>query len=152
MSAERTDIRLANSAWESLMTAHAALNATFAQEGMWAKLTMREYDVLYTLMKAHSGGQPAPRISDVKQGVLLSQPALSRMIDRLVARGLISRAVDPDDARAVRISITDAGAALQQEVGRAHAKSIARELGAALTPAEMRDLQNLCSKLAAPQA
>lgn len=152
MSADRTDIRLANSAWEALMTAHSALNGLFAAEGMWATLTMREYDVLYTLMKARSSGQPSQRISDVKQGVLLSQPALSRMIDRLAARGLIARATDPDDARAVRISITDAGAALQQEVGRAHAKSVAREVGTSLSPDEMKRLQALCEKLAASQA
>ena len=141
---ERTDVRLANEAWESVMTAHAALMARFAAEGMWGEVSMREYDVLYTLAK----GDGPMRICEVQGGVLLSQPALSRMLDRLAARGLVTRQADAADGRAVRVSLTAEGARLQREVGRAHAKSVARELGAALTPDEMRELLALSRKLA----
>ncbi|MFV0435372.1 MAG: MarR family winged helix-turn-helix transcriptional regulator [Leucobacter sp.] len=144
MSKERTDVRVANEAWESLMTAHAVLTGRFASEGMWSRANMREYDVLYTLAK----GDGPLRICEIQSGVLLSQPALSRMIDRLVHRGLLARETDPDDARAVRVSLTEEGAQLQREVGRAHAKSVARELGDRLTSDEMRDLLALCRKLA----
>ncbi|GAB2552708.1 MarR family winged helix-turn-helix transcriptional regulator [Leucobacter ruminantium] len=149
MTTERIDVRLANEAWESLMTAHAGLTGRFADEGMWGEVGMREYDVLYTLAKGAARGAESMRICEVQSGVLLSQPALSRMIDRLATRGLVAREPDPDDARAVRVSLTEEGARLQREVGRAHAKSVARELGAALTPDEMRDLLALCTKLAA---
>lgn len=130
------------------MTAHATLNGVFAAEGMWAEASMREYDVLYTLAKL---GGPA-RICEIQGGVLLSQPALSRMVDRLVSRGLLDREPDPEDARAVRVSLTAEGARVQSAIGRAHARSIAREVGGALTPAEMQDLLTLCTKLAARQA
>ncbi|MBK0421673.1 MarR family transcriptional regulator [Leucobacter sp. CSA2] len=141
---ERTDVRLANHAWEALMTAHSALMSVFGAEGMWGDISMREYDVLYTLSKAD-----APlKICDVQSGVLLSQPALSRMLDRLEQRGLVSKHPDPEDRRAVRISLTEAGAALQRRVGLAHAKSVAREVGGALTADELQDLARLCGKLA----
>ncbi|QZY51111.1 MarR family winged helix-turn-helix transcriptional regulator [Leucobacter tenebrionis] len=143
MSTDRVDLRLANEAWESLMTAHARLTAIFAGEGMWSEASMREYDVLYTLAK----GDGPMRLCQIQDGVLLSQPALSRMIDRLVERGLLHRESDPDDRRAVRISLTEEGSRVQRETGRAHAKSVGRELGAALTPEEMRDLRALCRKL-----
>lgn len=140
----RIDVRLANEAWESVMSAHSALMQVFAAEQMWSEVSMREYDVLYTLAKRR---EPM-RMCDVQSGVLLSQPALSRMVDRLATRGYIAREPDPQDGRAVLLSLTEAGATLQQQVGRAHAKSVARQLGAALTPDEMQDLRRLAGKLA----
>ena len=41
---------------------------------------MKEYDVLYTLSKCSN----PIRLSELNRHVLLSQPALSRMVDRLV--------------------------------------------------------------------
>ena len=142
--APRRDVRLANAAWESLMTAHATLMGVFTAEKMWGEVSVREYDLLYTLAKRGE----AMRICDIQSGVLLSQPALSRMIDRLVGRGLLAREADPEDGRAVRVSLTSAGSDVQRRVGSAHAKSVAREVGDALTPDEQRELDRLCRKLA----
>ncbi|WP_449277478.1 MarR family winged helix-turn-helix transcriptional regulator [Leucobacter sp. GX24907] len=143
MAKGRADVRLANEAWEAVMQAHARLTARFAEDGVFADLSMREYDVLYTLAK---GGE-AMRLCEVQEGVLLSQPALSRLVDRLVSRGLLERWVDATDRRAVRISLSEQGAKVQREVGRRHARSVARELGGALSADELRDLRALASKL-----
>lgn len=43
--------RLANEAWESLLTAHTTLMKEFADRNIWNTVSMREYDVLYTLSK-----------------------------------------------------------------------------------------------------
>lgn len=40
-------------------------------------------------------------------------PATSRIVDRMVAGGLLLRRQDPDDRRAVTIGLTEAGAALR---------------------------------------
>ena len=48
----------ANDAWEALLAAHAALMKQFAAEGIWAELSMREYDVLYTLAKCPAPARP----------------------------------------------------------------------------------------------
>jgi hypothetical protein len=51
----------ANDAWEALLSAHAVLMKQFAAEDIWADVSMREYDVLYTLSKC-----PEPiRISEL---------------------------------------------------------------------------------------
>ena len=98
------DIRLANAAWEALLTAHSHLMRRFIDERVWRdqELSMREYDVLYTLSKCP---EPA-RMGDLQGGVLLSQPALSRLVDRLEARGLVERVRDSCDGRAVRVALT----------------------------------------------
>ena len=136
---------LANDAWEALLSAHAVLMKQFAAEDIWADVSMREYDVLYTLSKC-----PEPvRLSELNRHVLLSQPALSRLVDRLADRGLVERCADTADGRGVRLSLTEAGRAVQRQVGRRHARGVARAMTAGLDPAELRQLETICWKLAA---
>jgi DNA-binding MarR family transcriptional regulator len=135
---------LANDAWEALLTAHAVLMKQFAAEDSWAEASMREYDVLYTLSKC-----PEPlRMTELNRHVLLSQPALSRLVDRLAERGLVERCADPADGRGVRLSLTEAGRALQRAIGRRHARGVARAMTAALNHAELAQLEAICRKLA----
>jgi DNA-binding MarR family transcriptional regulator len=136
--------RLANDAWESLMSARARLIKEFAAEDIWQDLSLREYDVLYTLSKCRG----SLRIGDLHRHILLSQPALSRMVDRLVERGFIDRCPDPADGRGVRLSLTDAGRDKQRQIGRQHARSVARAMTAELSPDELRHLATICWKLA----
>jgi len=142
------DVALANRAWESLMTAHTVLLRQFAEGSAWREhgLSMREYDVLYTLAKLTNGGAPA-RIGELRSGVLLSQPALSRMIDRLAERGLVERSVDSTDKRAVCVRLTPEGRAVQRALGRAHARDVARTVGAALDESELGELARIAGKL-----
>jgi DNA-binding MarR family transcriptional regulator len=136
--------RLANDAWEALLSAHARLVKQFAAEDVWQNLTMREYDVLYTLSKCR---EPL-RIGELHRHVLLSQPALSRMVDRLVERGFVERRADLADGRGVRLSLTDAGRDKQRQIGLRHARSVARALTADLTADELRQLAAISWKLA----
>jgi DNA-binding MarR family transcriptional regulator len=134
----------ANDAWEALLSAHAVLMKQFAAEDIWADVSMREYDVLYTLSKC-----PEPiRISELNRHVLLSQPALSRLVDRLAERGFIQRRPDPADGRSVRLALTGAGRAVQRQIGRQHARGVARAMTAGLDPAELKQLETICLKLA----
>ena len=135
---------LANDAWEALLSAHAVLMKQFAAENIWADVSMREYDVLYTLSKC-----PEPiRLSELNRHVLLSQPALSRLVDRLAERGLVERRPDPADGRGVRLALTEDGRAVQRQIGRQHARGVARAMTAGLDPGELRQLETICLKLA----
>jgi len=139
--------RLANEAWEALMTAHARMLRRFAADD-WEDLSMREYDVLYTLAK-----HGPIRVGELGGSVLLSQPGLSRLVGRLAQRGLVERSSDPVDGRSVRVGLTPAGVARQKAVGRRHARSVAEAM-AVLTPSELAELDALATKLidSAPQA
>lgn len=139
----RSRTRQANEAWESLMTAHAQMMRRFATEDSFAKFSIREYDVLYALSKC----EIPQRIGELGKHVLLSQPALSRMVDRLEDRGLLSRSQDAADARSVLIGLTDAGRAAQRTVGRSHAASVTATMTAALTPDELAQLTTLTRKI-----
>ncbi len=140
--------RLANDAWEALLSAHAMAIKEFGAEDTWAGLSMREYDVLYTLSKC-----PGPaRVSELNRHVLLSQPAVSRMVDRLAERGFIARRPDPVDGRSVLLSLTGAGRAMQRRIGRRHARSVSRVMTARLSRDELRQLETICLKLAGQPA
>jgi DNA-binding MarR family transcriptional regulator len=138
-----TNRHVASDAWEALLTAHASLVKRFAAQDVWEDITMREYDVLYTLSKC-----PQPiRLTELNRHVLLSQPALSRMVDRLADRGFIDRQPDADDRRSLRLALTAAGRDKQRRIGRRHARSIAHAMLAELGPAELRQLEAICRKL-----
>lgn len=141
------DTALANHAWEALLSAHAVVMKELADDDIWQQISMREYDVLYTLSK-HS--EPL-RLGELNRHVLLSQPALSRMVDRLAARGLVQRSVDPADARSIRVALTEEGRDRQREIGRMHARGVARAVTARLTPDQLRHLTVLCRELAGPR-
>lgn len=140
--------RLANDSWESLLTAHAEMMRQFELEDVWNEVSRTEYDVLYTLSKCR-----APiRLSELNRRVLLSQPALSRMVERMVERGFVRREADERDGRGVRLSLTEAGRAQQKSTGRRHALNVSRAMNEAFEPDEMRELMRLCRKLAESRA
>lgn len=142
----RTETRLANEAWESLLTAHATVIKELASDDIWTGISMREYDVLYTLSKCTG----AIRQSELNRHVLLTQPALSRMVDRLVGRGLIERTTDTADGRGVRISLTADGRALQRRIGGRHAIAVGRAMTGRLSAEQLRQLYEICRQLAEP--
>ena len=116
----------------------------FAAEDVWADVSMREYDVLYTLSKC-----PGPvRISELNRHVLLSQPPCPAWWTGWPTAASSNGKPIPADGRGVRLSLTDAGRAMQRQVGRQHARSVARALTAALDPGELSQLETICQKLA----
>jgi DNA-binding MarR family transcriptional regulator len=136
----------ANAAWEALLHVHATMMRRFdAQPEVWDGLSMHEYDVLYALVKA--GG--SARMSGLNRGVLLSQPALSRLVTRLEQRGLVRRGPDADDGRCVAVSLTEAGRQAQRRVGLRHGLQVAQAMEAGLGDDELVQLRRLCERLAA---
>lgn len=141
--ATRGRTALANDAWEAALAAHGTLMRRFTTQDVWHGLSVREYDVLYTLAKCDT----PQRLSELGHHVLLSQPALSRLVDRLIERGLVGRCADPTDARAAHLSLTSEGREVQRRIGRAHGAAVAQAMTAALTDDELRTLESLSRKL-----
>jgi len=136
------DVRLANESWEALLSAQVSVMRGFAAERMWDEVSLNEYDVLYALKKAGC----ALRQSELTKQVLLSQPALSRLLERLEQRGLVTRSTDSRDKRGVLIALTDEGAAAQHRVGLRHARSVEERMRT-LTPEQQLQLRDLCALL-----
>ena len=59
-----------------------------------------------------------PRISDLAAADRISQPTATTLVQKLEERGWVQRTTDPRDARAVRITITEAGVRPSPSSGR----------------------------------
>lgn len=138
-----TDRRLAIAAWESLFRAQHEVLGEISGDFDEATLTQAEYDVLLTVTRCD--GRSA-RLRDVTANMLISQPSVSRLVDRMVARGLLSKCPDPQDGRGAIVRATDAGAAAFRRVATAHGTSIAERMSV-LSDAELAELQTLTAKL-----
>ena len=71
-----------------------------------ADLTHVQYNVLRILRGAGADGLWA---GDIAERLITRSPDVTRLVDRLEARGLVRRRRDSDDRRAVRVFITKAG-------------------------------------------
>src|SRR5438874_2756275 len=138
--------RIANEAWEALFRAQATIARELVAGDVWGGLVPREYGVLFALSRVPNG----LRITELQEDVLLTQPGMSRLITRLEAAGLVERVDDPDDGRACRIRLTDAGAHAQRDVGRRHGRHVAQTMVRGLSDEQLLQLRELCRSLTAP--
>lgn len=61
-----------------------------------------------------SSGKALVRMTDISQRMMISKPAATQVVNRLVERGLVERASDENDRRIVYIRATEAGRAFYQ--------------------------------------
>jgi DNA-binding MarR family transcriptional regulator len=109
-------------AWQTLRMAHDRVAQRLGSELSDAcGLAINEFDVLLFL---RSHPQDQVRIGALLEAVSLSQPALSRLVARLEARGLLARREAEDDARAVVVCLTDTGTALIDRALVIHARVV----------------------------
>lgn len=138
--------RVAVDAWESLFRAQVSVMRQLHVEFPTDEISLNEYDVLLNLSKCPSRSL---RIRDLNQYLLLSQPSVSRLIDRLAARAILAKTTDPDDARGIIVTLTDSGYDLFRKVAVRHMESISKRLTAKLTENELAELIALTDKLGA---
>ena len=131
-------------AWEALFRAQVRVYRVLSAEFPDEQLAFSEYDVLFTISR-----EPGREIGmrELTRNVLLSQSSVSRMVDRLVARGYVAKTDDPSDHRATRVQLTEEGFAVFRRAAQAHMASISRCLDAALDQSELAQLKALCEKI-----
>lgn len=134
--------------WESLFRAQVAVLRRFKENFRHAEISFGEYDVLYNLTRFPDGRL---RLNELNEHILLTQPSLSRLVERMESSGLVLRQRDPLDRRGTIVAITDYGRQMQRRVGREHAAAIARYVGGALDEDELVVLGRICDKLRAAQ-
>jgi|APFre7841882654_1041346.scaffolds.fasta_scaffold19687_1 MarR family transcriptional regulator for hemolysin len=66
---------------------------------------------------------------EVANHVGLTPPSMSRLVDGLIARGLMARKDDPDDRRRVQLTVTGRGQAILETVTQGTLSYLADKLG-----------------------
>jgi DNA-binding MarR family transcriptional regulator len=138
-----TNRRLAVDAWESLFRAQHEVFAEISEDFRGTGLEQAEYDVLLTVTRS---SDMTARLRDVTSRMLVSQPSVSRLVDRMVSRGLVSKCPDPDDGRGALVRATEQGAAAFRVVAMQHARTIAERMSR-LSDDELEALRTLTAKL-----
>ena len=71
----------------------------------------------FNVLKILNGSYPAPLAAkDIKARMILNSPDITRLIDRLVDKELVNRAICPDNRRKVDILISEKGRAFLDTV------------------------------------
>ena len=113
----------------------SSLGLMFRQvrDAMWARverelaaaghdLTFSQYITLKTLGSGRAG------VSELARAAQLHPGAMTRLLDKLEAQGLVARVVDPQDRRALHVDLTESGRALWDTVSdcgrRVHARAM----------------------------
>ena len=102
------------------------------------------HDLLATLRR--SGPPFALRPSDLTGTLMLTSSGTTKRLDKLEEAGLIARGPDPNDRRAILITLTSEGKNLIDGVTAAHLANEASLLEG-LSAAEQRELARLLRKL-----
>jgi len=134
-------------AWQTLRMAHDRVAQRLGSElASTCGLTINEFDVLLFL-RSHGHLKEQVRIGALLEAVPLSQPALSRLVARLEARGLLTRREAKDDARAVVVCLTEAGTALIDRALVIHARVAHEALIGKFSEAERAALLRTLSQI-----
>jgi DNA-binding MarR family transcriptional regulator len=100
----------------------------------------------YNLLRILRGHHPAGcRCSTIRDQLVVRVPDVTRLVNRLIDAGLVTRATDPGDGRAVLIRITDAGMRVLEELDTPVLDMHRRQLGH-LSDEELESLTRLLEK------
>ena len=91
------------------------------RDAMWARmaaelarsghdLTFSQYITLKKLAEGTAGASDLARAAELNPG------AMTRLLDKLEAKGMVSREVDPSDRRALHIHLTDSGRIIWRDI------------------------------------
>jgi len=104
-----------------------------------AGLTNSQYNALRILRGSHPTRLTC---SDIGQRMIARDPDVTRVVDRLTARGLVERTRSSRDRRVVEVGITETGLALLHDLD-VHALRMPRALLGHLGPTRLRHLRAL---------
>jgi DNA-binding MarR family transcriptional regulator len=111
--------------WRELLDRHARTTSALERSLHEHGLGVSEYEVLERLA---TGEKEERRMQELAEAVHLSQSALSRVVARLEADGLVTRAMCAEDRRGIFACLTDAGRERYAAARPAHRAVLAEAL------------------------
>jgi DNA-binding MarR family transcriptional regulator len=137
-------------AWVRFLEAHKRLTrALDAELDRRHGVTLSAAEVLGRLAATEDR---CMRLSKLATATGLSLSRISRIVDSLVARGLVMRKTRQDDARAVEAHLTGAGLQLAREAQASHLASVQACFFDQLTSDELATLSRVFARLGSPPA
>lgn len=135
-------------AWQALLHSHEKITRVLdaelrAEHGV----TLGEYDVLVRLARAQGRRL---RMSELAHRVMISPSGLTRAVDGLERRGLVSRARDDGDARVVHAQLTPTGLDTVRRAARTHLRGIREHFTGRLSQEQLRAVASSLEVITGP--
>jgi len=135
----RTDARLES--WRTFLRAHARVIRELERELVAEQdLALSDYDVLVQLSAAPNRRL---RMSELADALLLSRSGATRLVDRLVADGLVERVSCEDDRRGQWAALTERGLERLRRAAPTHVRGIEEHFLDRLSADDLRSLRRM---------
>ena len=132
-------------AWRGFLRAHREVVAHLDEELQRTHdLPLSSYEVLLYLADSEDGRL---RMGDLADRLLLSRSGLTRLVDRLERRGLVSRERCEEDARGLFAHITPEGRELFEAARPHHLDGVRRHFLSKLGDAELANLTSAWQRI-----
>ncbi|MFI1866076.1 MarR family winged helix-turn-helix transcriptional regulator [Streptomyces jumonjinensis] len=120
---------------------HAVLRAIEQELDARHRLSVSEFDTLVNIPL------DGTRLKELKERIVLTQSAVSRMCDRLAQRGLVTRTPIEEDQRGAMIRLTEEGRRLLRAAALTNAEVVDRMFAGRLSPEELLSLDGMLGHL-----
>lgn len=144
-----------NELMEDSESVHALAYFNLLKTGSWVEervkealkpfnLTHAQLNALYILMEH----DPLPVCAnEVKKRILVNNPDVTRLLDRLVKKGYVVRETCPENRRKIDISLTENGRALFRKAHHSAKQALGDFFENRITENEAKELRRLLGKI-----
>ena len=140
---------------EDSRTIHASAYFNFLKTGSWVEeeikkalkpfqLTHAQLNALYILHENHP--RPVSAI-ELKRKILVSNPDVTRLLDRLVKKGYVLRETCSENRRKIDISLTPRGSKLFMEAHQSAKEATGHFFERQITEEEARELRRILNRI-----
>jgi MarR family transcriptional regulator, 2-MHQ and catechol-resistance regulon repressor len=140
-SKSEKDSATALKAWVVLARAYLAISAHVAADVARHELTASEFGILEALY--HKGPL---LLGELQKKILVTSGGVTYLVNRLAAKGLLTRESFPGDKRSRFAVLTPEGSALIKQIFPAHARRLSKVMSA-ISPKEQKRLTGLLRTL-----
>lgn len=133
-------------AWRAFLRAHSRVTRVLdAELSAECDLPLGSYEVLLHLQNAPNHQL---RMTDLADRVLLSRSGLTRLVDKLVSEGLVTREACATDLRVNYATLTDAGYDRLKKAAPTHLRGVRTHMVDLLTSKELEVLATALNRVA----
>lgn len=140
---------------EDIKTIHALAYFNLLKTGSWIEekvkealrpfnLTHAQLNALYILYECHP---EHVSVNELKEKILVSNPDVTRLVDRLVSKGYVLRETCPQNRRKIDLSLTDHGRNGFMEAHQSAKKSIGSYFENQISEDEAKELRRILHKI-----
>jgi DNA-binding MarR family transcriptional regulator len=131
--------------WRAFLTAHALISRRLDDDlRSEQQMTLAEYAALVQL--AEAPGRRL-RMNQLADGIVLSRSGATRLIDRLVADGLVERSHCSSDGRGAEAVLTEAGLGRLRLASRTHLRGIQTYFVDSVTAFDLDAIERSCAAI-----